>query len=549
MRIRIPLLSVIIALLVAAAGAQAPLSEQAKSAVLQRANELLARNDIQGAIRELDNAIQTDPKFAKAYLFRAASFARLRQTERALADYATLIKLQPDDPASYLARCGYFNSVDRLDDALRDCEKAIEVEPWNPVAHINTGNIYGQKKNWDRALASFDEALRLDPNTYPATYVRRGIVFLQLGLRHEAELEYRTASRINPKIGADWAAEFDRNRREAPAAPTRPTLAMTARQALAEGIRLKLLKQNRPAIRDLDASLAVDPRSADAYLYRGKAYYDLRQIERAVDDLDRAIELDPKFAEAYRVRGKAMSALADSGRYQDAERDLNRAISLRPDYALAYLDLANVYLRHRGNMGRTIMDLYDKAVALDPDNPYALHQRGAYRVTWDDRRAFEDFNKAITLKPDFAEAYGQRAMASLVLNNNPAAAQSDFEKCFTLKPELRTPYLLDAQMSQRLPAFREIIFLSLHQPGFLNCANYTASSQAECQARNNAAMAATIRDAKRTAELQSQLQAKYPCEGKRGGAMAACVAGDWAAVARFESGEATAQDKARYGKY
>jgi hypothetical protein len=58
-----------------------------------------------------------------------------------------------------------------------------------------------------------------------------------------------------------------------------------------------------------------------------------------------------------------------------------------------------------------------------------------------------------------------------------------------------------------------------------------------------------MRNAMKVAELRSQLQATHPCDGKRAGAMAACLSQDWAAVIRFEAGEATQQDKTKYGKY
>jgi tetratricopeptide (TPR) repeat protein len=187
-----------------------------------------------------------------------------------------------------------------------------------------------------------------------------------------------------------------------------------------------------------------------AYIYRGKAYVDLRQPARALDDLDRAIGLDGASAEAYRVRGRARNGIAVRGHYQEAEQDYRMASKLRPDYALAYSDMANLYRVHRGNLGKQIMDFYDKSVELDPSNPLALNERGAYRTTWEDLRAFDDFNKAIALKPDFAEAYGNRAMASLILNHDSVAAQKDFAKCFELKPERRMQYLLDAEMSKRI---------------------------------------------------------------------------------------------------
>ncbi|MGO4452167.1 hypothetical protein AB4Y96_24875 [Phyllobacterium sp. TAF24] len=52
--------------------------------------------------------------------------------------------------------------------------------------------------------------------------------------------------------------------------------------------------------------------------------------------------------------------------------------------------------QYLNNPDRQIMEL-DKAIALQPDDPFLYYNRAVF---------YGDFNEAIRLKPDFAEALG-----------------------------------------------------------------------------------------------------------------------------------------------
>jgi tetratricopeptide (TPR) repeat protein len=61
--------------------------------------------------------------------------------------------------------------------------------------------------------------------------------------------------------------------------------------------------------------------------------------------------------------------------------------------------------------GRAIKD-YDKAIKLNPDDAEAYNNRGAaYADLNQYEQAIEDYDKAIKLNPDDAEAYGNRGIA------------------------------------------------------------------------------------------------------------------------------------------
>lgn len=104
------------------------------------------------------------------------------------------------------------------------------------------------------------------------------------------------------------------------------------------------------------------------------------------------------------------------------------------------------------------LENFDKAVELDPNLAEAYYFRG--RVQLDDKKADADFTKAIELKPDYPEAYFRRGLKN-DLNNDRAAALRDYNKAIELDPKF-----IDAYMA------RAVLYL-LDDKGAAAIADYT----------------------------------------------------------------------------
>lgn len=77
---------------------------------------------------------------------------------------------------------------------------------------------------------------------------------------------------------------------------------------------------------------------------------------------------------------------------------------------------------------------FDKDISLSPNFDVAYYNRGlAYSAKGQYDRAIEDYNKAISLNPNFAEAYNNRGLAYSAKGQYDRAI-GDFDKAISLSP-------------------------------------------------------------------------------------------------------------------
>jgi tetratricopeptide (TPR) repeat protein len=104
--------------------------------------------------------------------------------------------------------------------------------------------------------------------------------------------------------------------------------------ALAEFEKVKKIN-NQLAIDHYTGMLKKNPKDAETYAKRGKAYAALRDYASATKDYNKAIELDPKTTEAY--VGRAVSRYMEKN-YDGSWEDVHKAESLGGEFWPAFMD-------------------------------------------------------------------------------------------------------------------------------------------------------------------------------------------------------------------
>ncbi len=185
----------------------------------------------------------------------------------------------------------------------------------------------------------------------------------------------------------------------------------------------------RGAIADLDRAIAIDPRSAEAYISRAEARISIGNAKEANDDANRALKLKPNAAKAYVIRATARIGLSD---LTGARADANRALQLNPELSSAYgiRGLTKVLSGEYRNVNND----FDRAIAIDPTSVDAYLLRGQVRrFLGNFDGALTDVNYVIGRNAKLAEAYGTRALIYLSKGDN-ATAKADAEKSIALAP-------------------------------------------------------------------------------------------------------------------
>lgn len=127
------------------------------------------------------------------------------------------------------------------------------------------------------------------------------------------------------------------------------------------------------------------------------------------------------------------------GMYDEAKEIYQELIALMPNEETYYSNMGYInYCKGEYQEGLDNVE-YALQLANAKDNghsAYAFKNRGLIRVALGDyNEAISDFDQAIELHVDFAEAYYNRAIAKEAIGDS-AEAEDDFEKALELDPSL-----------------------------------------------------------------------------------------------------------------
>lgn len=147
---------------------------------------------------------------------------------------------------------------------------------------------------------------------------------------------------------------------------------------------------------------------AEAYNYRGLAYYAKTQYDLAIADYSAAVALDSNEKYAYYNRGRAYYAQT---KYDLAIADYTAALRIDADYKYAYISRSDVYYA-MGQYAQTIADC-TAALRIDPNYRLAYIDRGfAYQINSQYDPAIADFMAVLRLDPNDTTAYYEIGVVS-----------------------------------------------------------------------------------------------------------------------------------------
>lgn len=192
--------------------------------------------------------------------------------------------------------------------------------------------------------------------------------------------------------------------------------------------------RNDEALAAVDKAIALEPSFEGSNLLRGKILEKAGKLEEAAASF-RAETAVAKTQTGQRDAWLALAVAEERlGRKEPAIAALEKVVEVAPETTDAYYELANLYMQ---------TSQMDKAKAINErlkqqgqtEDPNILYNLGAERFNKGDFKAAADFfDKAVRVKPDFADAHLQLGYTRINLGDLKAAAES-LETYLKLKPE------------------------------------------------------------------------------------------------------------------
>jgi tetratricopeptide (TPR) repeat protein len=297
-----------------------------------------------------------------------------------------------------------------------DGGRAYEVGTWEPGPRLGPGipwdvttelAVLGQTNGIYRLveLATGRELARLEDqeqNSNQAAFTPDGtklIVAAKNGLR---VWDLRLIRAGLAKLGLDWDA------------PSYPPAEEKKDQPLEVSVNLGPLAppdEPRLAVAKWSLSLALLPLNPEAYLRRGRAYYQLKRWREAADDLGAGLALHPSNRDA-QAWCELAYACAESGRPEQALAAYSRCLQLDPKNKWAWNNRGVVY-EQRGELEKAATD-FSSATAVDAKYDLAWGNRARVHASlgrWE--KTVEDYTRLLELVqgPRQDEVRYRRALA------------------------------------------------------------------------------------------------------------------------------------------
>lgn len=156
------------------------------------------------ALRDYDEALRLNPKFAWAFEARGLIRHYKGEPEIAFEDYSRAIQLDPNSAESLYRRGLIFLSRQQTDGAIVDFREAIRARPGTHYFHLSLGEAQWQKEDLSAARASFEAASRINPRD-PVPYRKRAAVLALQGEERKAAADNARAQFLEKVLDGSMA--------------------------------------------------------------------------------------------------------------------------------------------------------------------------------------------------------------------------------------------------------------------------------------------------------------------------------------------------------
>jgi tetratricopeptide (TPR) repeat protein len=394
------------------------------------------RND--EAVELISRAISINGSQGGYHNHLGAVQAVLGKLDQAEASFRRALQLSAVDPQVHYNLAALLNLQGRPEEAIEHYRRAIELNPRMAEAHFNLGNLLRERQDWIGAEQSYAAALAARPN-YVKALTSLASVRLKLNKLDESEAAWRQVIQLDPRhVEAHFrlgSALQSRGRLEEAISFLRTAALLDQHHFEAQnnlGCAHRSLGQMDEAIACFQLAIHAKSDFAEAYCNLGSVLHEKKDLPAAENYLRKSLELRPDFAGALSNLG---AVLQGQKRYQEAEQTYRQGLALDPDLPDLLVNLGSC-LAVQGKAPEAI-EILTRSVALNGASAPARYSlAAALHMERQEDAALAEYNAAIEIKPDYAEAYYNRSFVHLS-RGDFAAGWRDYEwrlRCKDYKP-------------------------------------------------------------------------------------------------------------------
>ena len=159
------------------------------------------------AVKDISNALKSDPSMFHFYIIRAGLYHRMNVADKALDDLMRYLDYFPADEEA-LHLCGkIYIEQEKYYSALECFSMNVKNHPGNPESFINRADAYVLSENFKYAIDDYGMALDLDP-VNPDTWSKRGKVYILTGNNKQACYDFTRAVHLKSREGIRLYKEY-----------------------------------------------------------------------------------------------------------------------------------------------------------------------------------------------------------------------------------------------------------------------------------------------------------------------------------------------------
>ncbi len=435
------------------------LDPKSSAGYINRALVKYYMDDLRGAMADYDYVLLIDPSNTMTYYNRGLLRMQVGDRNRAIEDFSAVLLREPENYFARYNRAILYDMLGQYSLAIADYDAVLEVYPdyagglyARSEAKRKNGDFEGGKKDFDRALA-----VQKEMQDNPQRAIEAAEQAADNAERRASDKNINKFDRLlvaDEDASATFAPQYENNTRgriqdSNVRISMQPMFVMTFYERPNELRSSNYFADELDRLNELNAyahRLVIT--NNEALLTSSQVSEHFISINKYTREIDNGKENNPLL---YLGRALDMMLIQD---YEGAITDLNKVIDLSPNFMLAYFTRAVVRYKNieyrrtellndiNQTMNTTVTSFantlsvdyeliyrdLEKVIELSPRFYYAYYNRA--NLNFSQQRihdAIADYDEALQLQPDLADAYFNRGLAHLKIGNE-AQGRADLSK-------------------------------------------------------------------------------------------------------------------------